>query len=106
MPESFDLYRYENPVWKTVDRKKWLSPKGIDVYSGSHGAHVGLHYSGQGKTEVHANLVSGRSTWEHLPNENLAGDEPYSMTKDDVAKALMRRRYSEKEVSKVMFLPT
>lgn len=46
LPESFDLFMYENPVWKTVDRKKWLNKKGMDVYSGSYGAHVGLHYSG------------------------------------------------------------
>lgn len=46
LPESFDLYTFENPVWKTVDRKKWLSPKGMDVYGGSRGAHVGLQYSG------------------------------------------------------------
>ena len=57
---------YENPVWKTVDRKKWLNPKGMDVYSGNHGAHVGFHYSGQGKTEVHSNNLNGRSTWKYI----------------------------------------
>ena len=66
LPESFDLFMYENPVWKTVDRKKWLNPKGMDVYSGNHGAHVGLHYSGQGKTEVHSNNLNGRSTWKYI----------------------------------------
>ena len=100
------MYLYQNPVWKTVDRKQWLNPKGMDIYSGNHAAHVGLHYAGQGKTEVHANNVSGRSTWQHLPNENQAGDESYSLTKEDTAKALLRRRNSQKEVSRVVFVPT
>ena len=78
----------------------------MDIYSGNHSAHVGLHYAGQGKTDIHANSVAGRSTWEHLPNENQAGDEPYSLTKEDTAKALLRRRNSQKEVSRVVFIPT
>lgn len=70
MPESFDMYKYKYPVWKTINKKQWMNEKGMDNFSGVNAAHVGLRYAGQGKTEAHANSITGRSTWSQLPNEN------------------------------------
>jgi hypothetical protein len=64
------MYKYKYPVWKTINKKQWMNEKGMDNFSGVNAAHVGLRYAGQGKTEAHANSITGRSTWSQLPNEN------------------------------------
>ena len=37
--ESFDLKLFENPVWKSVEKKKWRHPRGIS-YQGQVANHV------------------------------------------------------------------
>ena len=67
----------------------------MDNFSGVNAAHVGLRYAGQGKTEAHANSITGRSTWSQLPNENQPGDEPYAYSNPECAKlTVVRRRNS------------
>ena len=37
--ESFNLEIYQNPVWKSVDKKKWRTRRGIS-YEGQQGNHI------------------------------------------------------------------
>ncbi len=37
--ESFNLELYENPVWKSVDKQKWRSQRGMS-YEGQLAPHV------------------------------------------------------------------
>ena len=50
--ESFNLDIYKNPVWKSVDKKKWRSRRGMS-YEGQSANHVHrlcvTHLGGTGK---------------------------------------------------------
>lgn len=53
LPESFNMNMYKYPVWKSVQKSKWIDKKGMDIFSGAHAAHVTIKHPGQGITESH-----------------------------------------------------
>jgi hypothetical protein len=79
LPESFNLDLYLNPVWKSVERTKWLTVNGMDNYAGVTGAHVGNTSAGMGKAESHINSVNGAKAWRDPHNENSPGAEPFTI---------------------------
>jgi hypothetical protein len=63
LPESFNMDLYLDPVWKSVERNKWLTKNGMDNYAGVTGAHVGHSAAGMGKTESMRQSVNGSKAW-------------------------------------------
>ena len=90
LPESFDLKLFENPVYRPSLKSKWLTLKGIDTYSGVHGAQVKYRHAGAGR--------------ESVAIAYSVGEEPFSLSYPQTASnTIQRSRQKHKETSKTQF---
>ena len=107
--ESFNANLYENPVWKSVDKQKWRSARGMS-YEGQLANHVNTQrqtlLGGTGLVNTAMAQVmkaKGKSgTWSVVKNEDPEGSNPYSGGHADISQDLVSRKrnlYRERQIS-------
>lgn len=110
LKETFNLKLYKSPVWKSVEKNKWLNQTGFS-YEGQRN-YTSRSINTALDLALQAHKVDGTRTqtyWNVLKNEDASGKNPYAGGFNLLGAEMTSRKRNidkEKQVSKIPFNST